>query len=140
MKRALLLVLAAGVNVSAASSPYGDFLPPDQAFRFSAGVDSGAVVLQWDIADNYYLYRDRFRFKAAAGAFAAVEFPSGKIKQDPYFGKVVIYRGQLSLRLPVKRVPASGKIKLKVTYRGCADAGLCYPPITKVVVLPVSAS
>lgn len=105
-----------------------EFLPPDKAFRFSAqGIDRQTVEVRYDIADGYYLYKERFKFSAESNAvkFGAPVFPAGQVKMDDMFGKVEIFHHELVIRLPVE---ATGPFKLKVTSQGCAEAGICYPP------------
>jgi thiol:disulfide interchange protein DsbD len=115
-----------------------EFLSPDQAFQFQASADGpDRVRLSWVITKGYYLYRDRITVAAAEGSpasLAAPEFPEGVVKNDEYFGKQVIYHDSLVVPVPLTRT-ASGAmdLTLKVTYQGCAEAGLCYPPQTRDV-------
>lgn len=114
-----------------------DFLPPDVAFRFDALADgTDRVRLNWEIADGYYLYRARTKVATSSpdAQLGAAQFPAGQVKTDEYFGKQEVYHHELIATVPVAR--ASGgilQLPLEVTYQGCADAGLCYPPITKSV-------
>jgi thioredoxin:protein disulfide reductase len=116
-----------------------DFLPPDQAFRFDAlagGTDS--VRLNWQIAEGYYLYRTRVKVSTSSGSaqLGAPQFPPGQVKQDEYFGRQEIYHHELAVSLPVTRAQGGAlELPLQVTYQGCADKGLCYPPITKSVTV-----
>src|SRR5262252_8047023 len=163
---AALLLLAAGLHpgppAKAAQPPTGasgidavlasartsgdDFLPPDQAFRFDALAEgTDRVRLNWEIADGYYLYRARIKVKttSTSAQLGAPQFPPGQVKTDEYFGKQEVYHHELTVSVPVAR--SSGgelELPLEVTYQGCADAGLCYPPQTKSVVvrLPGSAA
>ncbi|MGO4327072.1 protein-disulfide reductase DsbD [Cupriavidus sp. 2TAF22] len=113
-----------------------DFLPPEQAFRFAARqVDAQTIEVRFDVADGYYLYRDRFAFAAqpASVKLGAPAFPPGKVKFDETFGKEMeTYHGGLTIRVPVEAAPADGKWSLVVTSQGCADKGLCYPPMESV--------
>ena len=60
--------------------------------------------------------------------------PQGMQKTDPYLGTQEIYRQQVEAAAPYTRLDAGAHpMQVKVTYQGCADAGLCYPPITKVL-------
>jgi len=119
---ALLFLMLAAVAASAA-----DLLEPEQAFRFSARELDGAVQVRFDIADGYYLYRDRFRFSAENGAkLGQPEFPAALPHKDEFFGEMPIYRHQVTVRIPVQ---ASGAYELKVVSQGCADAGVCYVPM-----------
>jgi thiol:disulfide interchange protein DsbD len=127
-----------------AASPLGalrtsgdDFLPPDQAFRFDA-LEGGSdqVQLNWEIAEGYYLYRSRIKVAttSAAAQLGSPQFPAGEVKNDEYFGRQEIYHHELRVAVPVARA-AGGTftLPLQVTYQGCAVAGLCYPPITRLV-------
>jgi thiol:disulfide interchange protein DsbD len=133
------------VSQTHATKSGDDFLPPEQAFIFSASADSPERVrLNWVIAPGYYLYRDRITASsdAATPSVGAPEFPQGQVKNDEYFGKQVVYHNELVIPLPVKR-SGGGELKLPltVTYQGCAEAGLCYPPVTHKlsVLLPATA-
>jgi thiol:disulfide interchange protein DsbD len=111
-----------------------EFLEPEQAFRVQAKVvDGSAIELTFNVADAYYLYREKFAF-AALPTSLRVEpppLPPGKVKFDQTFNKEVeSYRGQLSIRLPFAGTGnARGEARITVTSQGCADAGLCYPPM-----------
>lgn len=111
-----------------------ELLPLEQAFRLSAQVvDRNTVEVRFDIADGYYLYRDKLGFAAEQAALGTPVIPPGKMKKDEIFGDVEVHRGQLSIRLPLS---ASGEtVTLKVASQGCADAGVCYPPSEQTVLL-----
>ncbi len=113
------------------------FPPADQVFHFDARAGSARqMTLTWGIRTGYYLYRDRIHVSVPAGTpVGALQLPRGEIKVDPYFGREQIYRNQVSGEIAVRGARAAGsrEIPLTVTYQGCADAGLCYPPITKTV-------
>lgn len=116
-----------------------DFLPPDAAFRFDAVSDGpDRVRLNWEIADGYYLYRKRVKVATTStqAQLGTLELPTGQTKEDEYFGKQEVYHHELAATLPVARAAnASLELPLQVTYQGCADAGLCYPPITKTIAV-----
>ena len=121
-----------------------DLLEPDLAFRFSAQmVDAQTVQVRYQIADGYYLYRERFHFAATQGPVkvGSPRLPAGAVKEDEFFGKVETYRGGLVFELPLKSsIPAAGFI-LKAVSQGCADVGVCYTPLTQSVKLvPVAYS
>src|SRR5688572_9046321 len=140
-------ILVAALAFSAAAAAQGllgpasnedQFLPVDQAFIFSAIADGGdAVLLNWQVAPGYYLYRHRISAKTATPGFALGEvvLPDGKKKTDEFFGDVEVYYGALAATLPVTRPEGASTLELAVTYQGCADAGLCYPPVTKTVAI-----
>ncbi len=113
-----------------------EFLDPDQAFVLSAEAtpNGDAVIARWQIADGYYLYRDKFGFTSAddSTSLGHAELPKGKIKDDPYFGAMEIHTGDVTARVPLDRTdPAAGPLTFIATYQGCADGGICYPPIKK---------
>jgi thioredoxin:protein disulfide reductase len=113
-----------------------DFLPPDVAFRVAARVDGNVLKVRWVIADGYYLYKQKIEVKAESPdlVVSAPQLPQGVMKTDPYLGTQEIYTQQLEAAVPYTRMDAGAHpIQIKVTYQGCAEAGLCYPPITKVV-------
>ena len=120
------------INATLALAATGvEFLPPEQAFRFSArALDARNVEVAFDVADGYYMYREPFAF-AADGAgvrLAPARIPPGKVKFDETFGKQVeTYRGRVVIAVPVEAAPT--EFTLTVTSQGCADAGLCYPPM-----------
>jgi thiol:disulfide interchange protein len=119
-----------------------DFLPPDVAFRVGARIDGDVVKVRWVIADGYYLYRQKIEVRAESPdlAVAAPKLPPGTVKTDPYLGTQQVYTQQVEAIVPYSRIDAGAHpIQIKVTYQGCAEAGLCYPPITKVVFPTVAA-
>ncbi|HTX06093.1 MAG TPA: protein-disulfide reductase DsbD [Steroidobacteraceae bacterium] len=115
----------------------GEFLPPDQAFRLIAqpqGADR--IALTWEIADGYYLYRNRLKVATDAPVkLGELALPTGQSKTDEYFGTQQVYHNELRAILPVVRSAGASAltVPVRVTYQGCADAGLCYPPITKTL-------
>ena len=121
----------------AAQAGEPDLLEPEQAFKFSARVvDDQTLELRYQIAEGYYLYREKFKFQAepADVVLGTPQLPAGKVKQDEYFGRVETYRHDLVIRLPYTRGSAS-QITLKAVSQGCADVGVCYPPQTQVARL-----
>ena len=122
-----------------------EFLEPDVAFVLSTGVpNANTVITQWTIADAYYLYRDRFKFKlldAEGVTLGAVELPRGTVKEDAYFGRMEVFYNQIQAILPLERTAGSpATVNLEIGYQGCADAGLCYPPMTKTVALSLPSA
>jgi len=121
-----LLFAIAGVFPQAARAA-DDFLDPAIAFRFEARMaDPATLEVRYRIAEGYYMYRERFAFRATGVTLGAPQIPPGKVKYDETFQKdVETYKGELLIRIPVE---GSGPFTLTVTSQGCADAGLCYPP------------
>ncbi len=120
-----------------------DFLRPDQAFVFSATSPSRDLVrLRWDIADDYYLYRDKTRATTATVNvhLGQLTVPGGETKVDEYFGEQVVFHGEMLADLPVAAARDVAAVTVDVTYQGCADDGLCYPPIRKSVTVQLAST
>lgn len=121
-----------------------DFLPPDEAFRFGAGMEQpDSVALTWIIAEDYYMYRDRIQVATDTPGvtLGKLQLPKGEMKYDENFGNTEVYHEILEASLPIARpAGAGGTLNLKVTYQGCAEGGLCYNPITKNVSLELPPS
>lgn len=113
-----------------------NFVPADQAFAFDFQQSQHEVNLTWQIKEGYYLYRKQIKLSAADAAFLEPALPSGEWHDDEFYGKSEIYRQRLTV--PVTLTRAAKGATLTVTWQGCADAGFCYPPETKVV--PLSAA
>ena len=109
-----------------------EFLEPEKAFRLEAELrGSGSIALRWTIAEGCKLYREQVDVSVEDGAqrLGTLVFPKGTMFVDPLTGdESEIYHDTLSLSLPL--VSASEPFTLKVTYQGCAEGGLCYPPVT----------
>ena len=115
-----------------------EFLPVDEAFVLNAEVaDDGSVRAHWVMPDGYYLYRHRFGFETnpdSGYTLGAAEIAPGKKKMDEWFGEVEVYYHDARARVPVTS-KGSGVLEVGISYQGCADRGLCYPPETKWLVL-----
>ncbi len=105
------------------------FLDPNLAFKFSAKMlDDKTITVRYDIAPGYYMYRERFKFSVDGAKLGTAVFPDGKIKFDENFQKnLEIYHDSVTLSLPVE---STANFVLHVTGQGCAEKGLCYPPMT----------
>ncbi|MGE0116070.1 MAG: protein-disulfide reductase DsbD [Steroidobacteraceae bacterium] len=121
-----------------------EFLPPDEAFKVTAhALDADNVMVEWQIAEGYYLYRKRMGFSTETTQvqLGEAQLPKGQIKNDEFFGEMEVYHDSVVARLPVSRPAGSGtKLALTVKYQGCAEAGLCYNPLTKVIDVELPAS
>lgn len=112
-----------------ASPKTEDFLDPDMAFLFDATLENPSTIkLTWQIADGYYLYKNKIQVELPN--MGEIQFPSPQLKQDPNFGTTEVYYQQLELSVPLTQ-PILSPVSLKVTYQGCAEQGLCYPPQIK---------
>lgn len=139
----LIFLFLLSLMMHSAAVPADDApLPPDQAFKISAkAITPEQLEISWDIAEGYYLYRDKMQFKSKTAQIQPVTpaYPAGETKHDENFGDVVIYRD--ALNIPVS-LPASGasSIQLLVQYQGCADKGICYPPQKKTFDIALPAA
>ena len=110
-----------------------DFLPVREAFKLNL-IDSTpeTITLRFVPTEGYYLYRHKFGFKTepAGIALGTAQLPPGEAKHDEYFGDVEVYHGILDVEVP-RPANDSRAFTLLVTYQGCADKGLCYPPETE---------
>lgn len=111
-----------------------DFLPPEKAYRYSVRTEGDQVIVSWKIEPGYYLYRKKM---AVASSMATVQlgepaWPKGEDHTDEYFGTQEIYRGTVDVPVPftIHSPERPGKLALELRLQGCADAGLCYPPLT----------
>src|SRR5688500_4862002 len=130
-----------------------DFLPPEVAYQYSTRVQGDQLIVTWKIEKGYYLYKKKMavavapatptnspspveRGKDGMGASAAVQlgttaWPKGELHKDEYFGEQEIYRGTVEIPTPIIVQGARPtKFPLELKLQGCADAGLCYPPLT----------
>ena len=132
----IVLGLATWLPSSAQINP-DDLLPVEDAFAMEAFLDGDDVVLQWQIADGYYLYRHAFRTDRLSEGLQLgdLEIPTGELTTDEFFGETETYRGQVRVRVPVLGLPEDGRIEFRVRSQGCADLGLCYPPHRQMVEL-----
>ncbi|KMT66109.1 hypothetical protein XM47_06430 [Catenovulum maritimum] len=110
-----------------------EFLHVDQAFQFNFEQVGDQLNLTWDIADGYYLYKDKTKAKTDTEKLSINFALPGKDKQDEYFGLVKVYTHKLDASISIASITAD---KILVTYQGCADAGLCYPP--KLIDVPLT--
>lgn len=124
--------------------PSDELLPPDQAFHFIGEVkDAHTLRVSWQIADGYYLYRERFKFAlpdSVGVELGEPDLPHGVLKHEESGPKEVFYH-EIGFDLPLKRTTASPLVlSLQAKYQGCAEKGVCYPPMEKTVQLDVPAA
>ncbi|WP_434985825.1 protein-disulfide reductase DsbD [Vreelandella zhaodongensis] len=125
------LPLLAHAQWFSSSSNQSDFLPVLEAFQPTAWHDGDSVYIGFDIAETYYLYRHQFSATSqdANVALEAPILPEGTFTNDEFMGDVYIFRDTLVFETPLT-TPYNGPISIELTFQGCADAGLCYPPET----------
>ncbi|BCL76200.1 hypothetical protein JHS3_19360 [Jeongeupia sp. HS-3] len=129
MLRLLLLagtLLAMLTSFARAETP--SLLSPDQAFRAQLVVTAdGSYAVHFNVEPGYYLYRDRFAFTSEPATPLQPVFPKGELKDDPSFGRVEVFKHNVTVTLQGK--PPAGTA-IKARFQGCADVGVCYPPQT----------
>jgi thiol:disulfide interchange protein DsbD len=137
----------AGAIVAIGNTGEDEFLHPDVAFRVTATATApDRIEVSFQVHPGYYLYRGKMKFVVIEGQPAALgtpDLPAGEKKVDEYFGEQEVYHHDVTAKLPVSRgSKAAFTLPVKVSWQGCADAGLCYPPITKTfeVSMPEAAS
>jgi len=143
---AAALLASAGFALSAQAKD--EFLPPEQAYKYSTRVDGDRLIVTWKVEKGYYLYKNKMGVALAKAGpdtvqLGAPAWPKGETHKDEYFGEQEIYRRTVEIPMPFivsGTRPSSLPIELKL--QGCADAGLCYPPLTwkTDVALPASAA
>ena len=90
--------------------------------------------LRWTIAPGTYLYRDKIAASDGSGRELPVGTQPGETKDDPNFGPTEVYHGATEAIVPGAAL--AGLREVRVTYQGCAEKGICYPPINKVIEVP----
>ncbi|WP_166255429.1 protein-disulfide reductase DsbD [Marinobacter salicampi] len=133
-------LLAPGA-VFAQSSFFGsndtEFLPVDEALPFSYTTTASGVELFWNVAPDHYLYKGRVSVEAkhADVTVGQPAFSSpGTATEDEFFGEVTVFYDPVTATVPVELPAGMQEAELTVTYQGCANAGLCYPPQTREVL------
>ncbi len=137
---AAVAFLLAALLVSAKSIAQ-DLLDPDVAFKTTARlVKPGLIEIRYDTAPGYYLYRDRlaFRIDPPDATLGSAKLPAGKVKQDEFFGRQVIYRNRTLVRVPIRETTGR-PLTLTADLQGCADIGVCYPPIRRTFDLTAAS-
>ena len=122
-----------------------ELLPPEEAFSLSAWVEGDTLVAEYQIAPGYYMYRERFDFQVESSdtptRFDVAVIPAGKVKEDEFFGKMETYRDSVKISLPLLfDGPAASKLQVKMTSQGCADIGVCYPPLKQALAVDLASN
>ncbi|HCM9254490.1 TPA: protein-disulfide reductase DsbD [Enterobacter cloacae subsp. dissolvens] len=130
----ILLLCSTSVFAGLFDAPgRSNFIPADQAFVFDFQQNQHDLNLTWQVKEGYYLYRKQVSITPAHASVGVLQLPAGEWHKDEFYGKSEIYRQRLSVPVTVNQ--ADKGATLTVTYQGCADAGFCYPPETKIVPL-----
>jgi len=137
-----LLLLALQISLTPVQAQDEELLPPEEAFSLSARLDGDRLVAEYRIAPGYYMYRERFDFEIVSSDTAArfddAQMPAGKIKNDEFFGDVEIYRDRVTIHLPIRFDTRPDRLEVKATSQGCADIGVCYPPLKQLLTVDMT--
>jgi thioredoxin:protein disulfide reductase len=134
----LLAIVFATAHAEGIASLEPKLLPPERAFHLSArALDVSTIEARFDVADGYYLYRDKMQFTTDPVPAAKLDLPPGKPKHDAFFGDVETYRGEVVIRVPLAQAAAGRTITLHASSQGCADVGVCYPPNPQQLTLAI---
>jgi len=110
-------------------------LPDHEAFIESVYLDKANLVVSWQVADDYYMYRDQFAVVPITPGlqFGKANYPDGVVEEDPEFGSVVVYFNRIEYKLPIASLPANGDtLEFELKAQGCnKPVGVCYAPQTR---------
>ena len=104
-------------------------LPPAEVFLYEASANDGVIILDWQVKPAHYLYQERFGFSTSTPGIELGEprYPPGLMHEDEFFGRQEIYRGDFRIEIPYGGT--AEELELEIRLQGCADIGLCYPPL-----------
>lgn len=129
---------AAQIDLNSLLGEEEELLKVDDAFVLQAEILDNTVLVKFEIADGYYMYRERFGFKSDNATLGEPLIPDGKEKDDPYLGQTEVYYHFIEIAVPYSN--ATNPLTLSIDFQGCAEDRLCYPPTTREVTLEVPAS
>ena len=122
------------------------FLPVDEAFQFSAAKSENQenVIVNWSIAEGYYLYQEKISVKLNQEEPSSFDLPTFSISpedyNDPYFGLMKIFKKPVQAIFKAGQPPLKAEDVVEIAYQGCTE-GFCYPPEVKeikVADLPIA--
>lgn len=119
-----------------------NFLRPDQAFSLEVVVrDAHSLQVNFNVTPGYYLYRDKVHFSGGEIKLKEINLPKGELKHDPNFGEIEVFHRPFQAEITLDNHNKT-HLTVNVSYQGCSDQGLCYPPIDKVlsVDLPIQTT
>lgn len=149
MKRILLFLFFIFTALSTQAGLFDKkpaFLPVDEAFQFSAAKSENQenVIVNWSIAEGYYLYQDKISAKLNQEEASSFDVPTFSISpedyNDPYFGLMKIFKKPVQAIFKANQPPLKAEDVVEIAYQGCTE-GFCYPPEVKeikVADLPIA--
>lgn len=137
----ILAILASTISFSASATvnladligEQEELLKVEEAFKLQVDIVDDKALVKFDIAEGYYMYSERLKISSPEALLGQVYIPEGKEKNDPYLGLTQVHYNFLEASVPIKQ--ADGDFTLAVSYQGCAEDRLCYPPTTTEVSL-----
>jgi len=120
-------------------------LEPIDAFVYeSIGYSEDTALVRFTAQPGYYLYRDKFAFRVAGDSgfvIRGIDLPEGVVKDDPEFGPVEVYVGQIEVPVRFNRPAGEARdIELEADFQGCRDGDICYPPMSRTTVFQMPAA
>ena len=149
MKRILLFLFFIFTALSTQAGLFDKkpaFLPVDEAFQFSAAKSDNQenVIVNWSIAEGYYLYQEKISVKLNQEENSSFDLPTFSISpedyNDPYFGSMKIFKKPVQAIFKASQPPLKAEDMVEIAYQGCTE-GFCYPPEVKeikVADLPIA--
>lgn len=136
-------LLAIPAMVQAALAAQEQPLPPEQAFTVTAKLKSAnAIAVEIIPAKKHYLYKSKTRFALRSSPGVSIRdvvLSSGEIKDDPFFGRIEVYKGTARADITLDRKPSASVMTLIAYFQGCNEAlGICYPPLERSIELKLS--
>lgn len=134
-----------GSMLGSTSGGLADVLPVDEVFEpIVTAIDGNNVEVAIRALDGYYLYKEKISASVVNSDVAQagnISLPQGKMKTDEYFGEMEVFYGDVFGELPIARAtPDAMTLELEVKYQGCAEDGICYPPVTKLMSVELPAA
>ncbi len=139
----LFLLALASIALAKFSLGGNSPLPVDDAFSISATADDrDAIKISFDIAEEYFLYRDKTVISSLNDAINLGEpdFPEAQLVNDEFFGETYTYRSQADVLVPISADNTQSSIDINVRFQGCADMGICYPPTDRKLTVALPAA
>ena len=131
-----LLAISPAVHAFSFGTKSDEPLPVEEAFQLRSELGAaGEVRLIWEVKPDYYLYRDKIQFVVPEHLTLVDRRDiQGEMKEDPLFGRVEVYHSEARVDLLLGHQPGEeGAGTLSVTYQGCWEGGVCYPPVTEML-------
>ena len=134
------------LNLGSVGGFDNDFLPVDEAFQaILLPIDGNAIEVSWKITPGHYLYKSKLSVSTNADnvQLGQLDLPKGELKYDEFFGESEVYHEDVFAKLPLARAtPEAMNLEIDVSFQGCADDGLCYPPVTRTlnIALPMATT